>query len=134
QRGIVLQRREYAESIQLGHLDIEDHQVVLALANRRQRRLAIADIPDVAVAEKLELEHDRLAQLLVVVDDEDVGVLALRVGGGELEWGGLPRREPAIRRGFQQFDGLLLAVAGGSHTGVLPYFRREQRSLFRGEH
>jgi hypothetical protein len=63
---------EQADAVEIGHPDVEQHQVRAALAQRVSRRLAVLGAAD-GVALVLEDVLHRLSDVGLVVHDEDVG-------------------------------------------------------------
>ena len=79
------------DAADVGHVEVEQHQVGLALLDRRDRRGAVAALADDLEAADLEAHPDEVARVGVVVDDHDAQP-GLGLGHDRLPARARPRR------------------------------------------
>ncbi len=96
---------EDVETVHLGHLDVEEREVVAALAQHRDRRLAVFGLLDVVVF-VLENLAQGAADRALVVDDEDGGHRGRRDEGERRRERAQTKRAPRVLRSARRGGGL----------------------------
>ena len=62
---------EHAEAVELGHHDVEQHEVVVLRGDRRERLHAVRRLIDLREVEALEPADQEVAVVRDIVDDEN---------------------------------------------------------------
>ena len=67
----IFQPAQHLIAVDLGHHHVEQDDVEAFLVEPRDRLLSVFGNLDIGVALKLEVEHKRVAVVVVVIDDQD---------------------------------------------------------------